>query len=110
MDGSISDIRYFTQRRDAIMRVMHPMDIPAIEDNFLEGEARDYDLAIVHELLHLHFSPFAAKDDSHESLTQEQAIESISRAIVRLYREQNPILIAMPPAQKLADSGVGHYL
>jgi len=87
---AIAQTEAFVHRKDAIMRFLHPMDTDTVSMNFLFGEERDYDLNIVHELLHLHFTPFQRESETSEGVGQEQAIEAISRAIVKLYQSVKP--------------------
>lgn len=42
----------------------------------------DVEKTVVHELLHLHFAPFASPDDGPADIAQEQAIDLIARALV----------------------------
>jgi hypothetical protein len=42
---------------------------------------------LVHELLHLHFAPFAAPDGTPEDTAQEQAIDLIAKALVAEHRK-----------------------
>lgn len=84
------------------IRVLDPVDIPLVEAQLPEGEAQDYDLHLVHELLHLHFAWFQAEDNTRESVAQEQAINSISRSLVKAYRSAGQL--ATPPAVQ-----AGHY-
>lgn len=48
----------------------------------------DMEKTLVHELLHIHFAPFFEDDPSQKlkNLAQEQAIENIARALVKLKR------------------------
>ena len=46
----------------------------------------DTERTVIHELLHLHFAPFHAKDGTPADVAQEQAINAISRAFVSLAR------------------------
>lgn len=80
---ALAECEWYLQRKDAIIRVLPPSDLSCVESHFLSGEAQDYDISIVHELLHLHFAPFHAKDDE---TAHEQAINALSRAYVKLYR------------------------
>lgn len=80
----------FLGRKDAIIKVLDPRDLDGLRDRFLNSEERDYDVSIVHELLHLHFAPFQTEDGSHLDLAEEQAVNAISRGLVRLYRRPQP--------------------
>ena len=74
------------QRKDAIIYVLHPHDLPGLASRFLNGEECDYDVSLVHELLHLHFAPFRSNDDA---TFHEQAINAISRGIVKVWRNKD---------------------
>lgn len=53
-------------------------------------EAYDPEVTLVHELLHVHFSPFESKEDtSPEAIAQHQVIVALSRALVGLYRKES---------------------
>ena len=86
----LASCEMFEQRQDAIIRVVRPADLPSVAHNFLDGEEADYDLTLVHELLHLHFNTFAVPDGDPKGVAQEQAINAISRGLVKLYREDQP--------------------
>ena len=74
------------QRKDAIIYVLHPHDLPGLSSRFLNGEECDYDVSLVHELLHLHFAPFRNNDDA---TAHEQAINAISRGMVKVWRNKD---------------------
>lgn len=65
----------------AVIRILDPIDYGS---NL--AWPQDQEATLVHELLHLHFAPFAAKDDTPEDTAQEQAIDLIARALVELKR------------------------
>jgi hypothetical protein len=77
-----STIRYVIKTREAIISLRDPIDRPA--DIWTPD---DYEVFIVHELLHLHFAPLNIDDDAPEDVAQEQAINALARALVRLKRE-----------------------
>ncbi len=69
-------------RREATVKLMAPVDYD--KDCIFP---QDMEATLVHELLHLHFAPFAAKEDgSPEDVAQEQAIHALSLALVALKR------------------------
>jgi len=74
------------QRKDAIIYVLHPQDLPGLSSRFLNGEECDYDISLVHELLHLHFAPFRNENDT---TVHEQAINAISRGLVKVRRNKD---------------------
>jgi hypothetical protein len=87
--ATLAQVSWFIHRKDAIIRVLHPSDLPGLGGKFINGEENDYDISLVHELLHLHFAPFDSKE-RHIEIAQEQAINAISRGIVKLYRTPPP--------------------
>ena len=106
----VAQCESYIRRKDAMVRVLHPMDLPAVSPYFLNGEEKDYDLSLVHELLHLHFAPFQAEVDTAADLAQEQAIESISRAITKLYRElKAKDTTTLEAAEAAAEERMGLY-
>lgn len=82
-DNALASCEWFLQRKDAIIRVLHSSDIGAFSQTFINDEECDYDISIVHELLHLHFAPFDNKDIE---IPIEQAINAISRGMVKTWR------------------------
>ena len=85
--GTLAQCEWYLQRKDAIIKVLHPDDLPGLRHRFLNNEECDYDVSLVHELLHLHFAPFHTEEDE---TAHEQAINSISRGMVKVWRaEQN---------------------
>lgn len=75
--NNFGDIRPDLPRKYAKMRILDPCKY---EHTQLED-------TIAHELLHLHFYPFALDfaPGSPESLAEEQAIYAITRALVEAY-------------------------
>lgn len=98
---AIAECQYYIDRKDAFIRVIPPSDLDKFEETFMAGEARDYDVTLTHELLHLHFAGF---DDPQHEQEQEQVINTLSRALVKLYREAGP---SKPPPTMTKP---GHYL
>ena len=94
--STLAQCSWYIHRKDAVIRVLHPSDLPGIGSKFIKGEENDYDISLVHELLHLHFAPITRlhKEESYE-IYEEQAINAISRAFVELYRNQP---VPIPPA------------
>lgn len=84
---TLAQCDWYLQRKDAIIRVLHPDDLAGVSQLFLQGEETDYDISIVHELLHLHFAPIHRDGDE---TFHEQAINAISRGMVKVWREDNP--------------------
>lgn len=78
-------IPYQLTKKRATIELLDLIDEPAGYDFPI-----DHELSCVHELLHLHFAPFFAADDSPENTAQEIAIELIAEALVTLKRRANP--------------------
>ena len=93
---------YPTEKFSSI-KVVDPVDLSIMELALPKGEAHDYDLHLVHELIHLHFAPFQVDDSDPKHLYQEQAINMLSRSIIRAYRSTGQ---AVPPTVPVH---VGHY-
>jgi hypothetical protein len=74
-------VRYVEELRVAEISLRDPVDKPPeiwIDD--------DYEVYLVHELLHLHMAPFAAEDETPADTAQEQMINALARAFVALAR------------------------
>lgn len=83
IDNASARVHWRQSTRDARISVQHPSDFEAEP-----GHEQDMERDLVHELLHLHFSPFAADDDdSAENIAQEQAIHALSCSLVALKRK-----------------------
>lgn len=97
---TLAETEWYLARKDAIIRVLHPKDLGGLAHRFINDEESDYDITIVHELLHLHFAPF--DKGNSDGVSHEQAINAISRGMVKLYRT---------PTVKPVDitEQVGHY-
>ena len=92
------------ERKDAQMKILSPLDVPLIAENFVGGEEMNYGLTIVHELLHLHMWGFTQNQEPNQLVAEEQAINAISRALVAAYvpkTQTRPISTKTPH---------GHYL
>lgn len=102
---ALAHIEFFVERKDAFLTLLAPCDLPLIEDNFLGNEAANYDISIVHELLHLHFIGLGDPDNEVHTMLEEQAVNTLSRAFVTAHAGTIKSLV---PPTKLDDAG--HYL
>lgn len=92
---TLAQCEWYLQRKDAILGFLSPQDIVGLHNRFLNDEEADYDISLVHELLHLHFAPFHKEDDE---LFHEQAINAISRGMVKVWRESHKgVELIIPP-------------
>lgn len=103
--NSIGCIRIFEEGKDAKIHLLSPVDLVTVEECFIDHEELNYDITLVHELLHLHFHPFAEDDATQKGIAQEQAINILSRSIVSAY--QSSVVKPVVP-DKPKDHG--HYL
>ncbi len=94
----------YNESKDAVMMVLSPLDLPLITEHFAQEES-NYDLTIVHELLHLHFAPFQEDDTTPRGLAQEQAINCLSQALVSAYVKK-----PVPPPTPVGVPQTGYYL
>lgn len=108
---ALASITHYEERKDAVMRLLAPMDIPLVKEDFLGCEASNYDLSIVHELLHLHLIPLSDYNNPAKRVAEEQAINAISRCLVdaiTLKQPETPLIkpveVPTPPLNS------GHYL
>lgn len=74
-------VDYVLQNRKAVISVLAAEDY---EPDHLWPQ--DQEKTLVHELIHLHMAPFAAPTGTPQDIAQEQAIEALAGALVRLKR------------------------
>lgn len=86
---SVAQCQFFLERKDAIISILHPMDLQGVNERFVDEEASDYDLSLVHELLHLHLATIPMEDEWQEMMV-EQAINAISRGLIQVFRAGLP--------------------
>lgn len=79
--GNDAEITWNIQAKTVTIKILDPIDYP--EDT---EWPQDMEESLVHELLHLHFALFTADDGTAEDIAQEQAINAIALALVRLKR------------------------
>ena len=86
--GAIGCSDCATDHKDANIEVCAPEDLYTYNARF-NGEELDYEITLVHELLHLHFAPFMADEvqDAHSNTAQELAINTLARSLVKLERK-----------------------
>lgn len=82
--GRLGQLSVLEKKRVAIVRIATAEDYQANPGDF--GVSYDPELALVHELCHVHFWPLHTKDDSPELTAEEQAVHALSCALVALDR------------------------
>lgn len=109
LEESVAKTTMNLNNKSAIIILRNPEDISAVAHDWPAGEAADYDLSIVHELLHLHLRPLMSDD----LVAEEQACNLIAAALVQLYRAQPqgpPTLSPCGSDDAHKASSHGHYL
>ena len=83
----IGSNHHWQDSKDSIIELPMPEDLLSYVK--FQGEEKDYEITLVHELLHLHFAPFAADEDKdpHGNTYQELAINTLARSLVHLDRK-----------------------
>ena len=88
--GSLGCCNYRLAKMNSTIDLLDPIDFlenDALNFGLRSDETLDHEEVLVHELLHLHFAPFAAENNTLENTTQEQAIDQLARALVALDRK-----------------------
>ena len=81
IDDKQAQMHHNSNHKIGVVKLRAPQDWPP--GDWLEDSESD----LVHELLHLHMSPFdETKSDTQEAVCLEQAINSIAEALVKLER------------------------
>jgi hypothetical protein len=77
--GTVANIHWSLPRRQATIKVMHPMDSTLPESAIV----RDTELSVVHELIHLSMAKLPL--DSNNTDLEEEAVKKISTALLAAY-------------------------
>lgn len=105
LDNAVAKMKFSRNQKTATIALRIPEDIPPVERDWPEDEAIDYDMSLVHELIHLKCVELESKVDWAE----EQLSNHLTRALVGLYRHnQKP---SETPVEGTPPTAViGHYL
>lgn len=79
LEEAYADCKPKSYKQNAIIRILHPDEWPSA-DNF--GET--WEVAVVHELLHLLLNEWQVEANSVVEQQQERAINALAHALVRL--------------------------
>ncbi len=91
-DGNVGDVDTQEKKAWARVRVLHPADLDG-QDLFLPDQAADWELVVVHELVHvLLHAALAADINVQQKQAEERAVHAIARALVQLHREGRALL------------------
>ena len=96
------------ERKDALMKLLSPMDVPLIAENFQGDEEMNYGLTIVHELIHIHLWLFTQNQDDAQLVAEEQAVNALSRSLVAAYMDKATLLTRVKSTTVAKEHG--HYL
>src|SRR4051812_16888798 len=101
-------MKFSRNQKTATIALRIPEDIPPVERDWPENEAVDYDMSLVHELIHLKCVELESKVDWAE----EQLSNHLTRALVQLYRNGHETSPPEPGTTPVAVIGrsVGHYI
>jgi hypothetical protein len=82
----------------ATIRILDPIDYPH------SPFKQDMEKSLVHELLHLHFTPFDDfADDSLEHFMLERAVDQIAKTLVNLKRKRGQVIGGRNPDEPESD-------
>lgn len=87
-DGRLGECALGNNVRKARIRILDSRDIDG-QDMMDHDEAWDWELTLVHELLHVHMhdvTPDGHKAGSPEQIANERAVDAISKSLVMLAR------------------------
>lgn len=80
---ALGECTFNINSREGFIKILDPIDY--------EGEY-DLEWIVVHELLHLHFADWTAKNNYECPVSGEQAIDSIAQALTRLNKAGDILL------------------
>ncbi len=86
--STVSESRYTPSVKKASLVFLDPVDYELVCD-YNDGDARDLEVEVVHELLHLkmwRLRPVNVEEDSREMDDFEQTVETLSRILVQMKR------------------------
>ena len=98
-ENTLAKVVWSRNHKTATVAIRIPSDIPPVERSCPEDEAADYDVTLVHELLHLKCVDMESKVEWAE----EQLVNHVAKALVKLYRE----VIELPVQGTVKH---GHYI
>jgi hypothetical protein len=84
-NATLGDIDISKVKRQALIRLLHPDDFEGQLFHF-DGEVRDWELTLVHELVHIHFDDTLPADWMNDRMllrAVERAVDAIAKALVR---------------------------
>lgn len=109
LGSDVAKVQMNANNKSAVLALRYPDEISAVAHEWPVGEAGDYDLSIVHELLHLMFQSMQSQCEVGE----EQSCNLIASALVQLYRAQPqglPTLSTCGGEDAHKASSPGHYM
>jgi hypothetical protein len=84
LDQAVARVTVHANKREAYIRLLCPEDLLPL-DSINKASTLDWELALVHELLHLHLWDLGSstyEKGSPKDLAEERAIDQISHALV----------------------------
>lgn len=88
-EGTLGDVDLGSgSKRQGLIRLLHPDDLGGQGFHF-DGEVWDWELTLVHELIHVHFHDCLPPDWTHDRLLNravERAIDALAKALITSVR------------------------
>jgi hypothetical protein len=87
--GTLGDCEVSSTKRQARIRLLDPRDVDG-QAFWFDGEAWDWEITLVHELLHLHFHDIFPDGWPHKApagTAGERTIDAVAKALVALARK-----------------------
>ena len=109
LETSVAKTIWNACNKSATIALRYPHQLGAVEHEWPAGEAGNYDLSIVHELLHLMYVPMECKI----LVAEEQACNLVASALVQLYQAHPqglPTLSTCGGEEAHKASSPGHYM
>ena len=97
-DYCAADIEWVNEHKYAFISIRTEDDY---RDQFPDTSAAipyDAERSLVHELLHIHTRAWETKQDSPESIAEEQAINALARTLVAMKRGHGEYRAPLPPS------------
>lgn len=85
LDGAVSQIEISRNQQSATLALRFPEDMGAVEKEWPPDEAGDYEMSIVHELIHIKLNAM----ESEVEWAEEQVCNHLTTALVGLARKQS---------------------
>lgn len=88
-DGTLGETHCHSNKRQAKVNVLDPRDVDG-QGFWFDGEVHDWEITLVHELLHLHFHDVFPRFPHKKpaGIAAERMIDAVAKALVALDRKK----------------------